>query len=300
MFQLVRQKIIVYTTLIFSLIPLEPTCALTFNSYGSLTSHHFRLKNRNYARPSKIQPTVKVNYLSNLEPAAIYKKCTCLHLKDIPPNTKVTEIDEGNFYDKHPQEHMSFMFVMNTINYLNKIKSTLVDYWWLCKKKIRRIIEGYTIYVLECENGKYYIGSTTNKKRRFRQHKEERGGSKWTRLNKPIRVLKQYRRVPEVYHLGMEAKITAECMLKYGINNVRGAMFGHSVEYTMSDLDALTGFIGHYNDMSYIDVREYLSDCLRDSKYRKPKVNTKKNKRKNRNNQRRGKKFRSIDSYESN
>ena len=141
-----------------------------------------------------------------------------------------------------------------------KIRSKLKDFWWTFKKVVRKKLQKYTIYVLECENEKYYVGSTYNRKQRFQQHLKERGGSKWTRQNKPIRVLQQYKRVPESYYLGMEAQITAECMLQYGVNNVRGAMFSHPRVFTVDDLDALTAFIGHYNNLNYNDVK---TDLLR-------------------------------------
>lgn len=122
--------------------------------------------------------------------------------------------------------------------------------WW-----VRKLTTRYTIYVLECEHGKYYVGSTINQKRRLRQHQSERGGSKWTRLHKPLGVLREYKRIPTAYYLGMEAKVTAQTMLQYGVNNVRGAMFAEPRNYTLADVRALTGFLGHYNDMNYKDVR---------------------------------------------
>ena len=78
-----------------------------------------------------------------------------------------------------------------------------------------------------------------------------RGGSKWTRIHKPLRLAKEYRRVPADYYLGKEAQVTAELMLQHGINNVRGAMFAKPRNYTVDDVAALTGFLGHYNDLNY-------------------------------------------------
>ena len=62
----------------------------------------------------------------------------------------------------------------------------------------------------------------------------------------------------------MEAKVTAEYMLQYGINNVRGAMFAQPENFTMAKLDSLTGFIGHYNDLDYKVVRNELKNNLVD------------------------------------
>jgi hypothetical protein len=124
-----------------------------------------------------------------------------------------------------------------------------------------RIIERCTVYILELENGKYYVGSTTNRKRRIREH-IRRKGSKWTRVHKPIRVLREYKRIPSKFVLGMESRITAECMLEFGVNNVRGSMFCGTREFHVGDVATLTKFIGHYNDLNYRKVRNRLVETL--------------------------------------
>jgi predicted GIY-YIG superfamily endonuclease len=140
---------------------------------------------------------------------------------------------------------------------------SLMRTWGKWKAFVRARTLRYTVYILECQNNKYYVGSTTVTKRRWTQHQSERGGSKWTRLHKPIRIMKAYNRIPEAYVLGMEAKVTAETMLKFGINNVRGAMFAEPRDYTHTDIRALTGFLGHYNNLGYQDVEEKLERDLR-------------------------------------
>ena len=124
----------------------------------------------------------------------------------------------------------------------------------------------YAIYVLECENDKYYVGCTQNIQRRIKEHMSNRGGSSWTRIHKPLRVQKVYRRIPSAYYLGKEAQVTAELMLAHGINNVRGAMFAETREYSMNDIGALTGFLGHYNEISYKQLSFRLKEQLSDSK----------------------------------
>jgi hypothetical protein len=147
-------------------------------------------------------------------------------------------------------------------NYMKQIYATLYRKSRFLQRFIRAYTERYTIYVLECENGKFYVGSTRHRKQRLRQHLTSRGGSSWTRQHKPIRVTKEYKRVPELHHLGLEAKVTAECMLEYGVNNVRGAMFALTRDYTVADLDALTGFLGHYNNLNYRELNMTLSRTL--------------------------------------
>jgi len=81
-------------------------------------------------------------------------------------------------------------------------------------------------------------------------------------MHKPTRVLKEHRRVPSKFLLGMESRVTAECMLEFGVNNVRGSMFCSTREYNTNDLDALTMFLGHYNDLNYKKVRGRLRRTL--------------------------------------
>ena len=45
------------------------------------------------------------------------------------------------------------------------------------------------IYVLGLERGKYYIGKTTNPSFRLNTHFNSYGGSEWTKIYKPIKVL---------------------------------------------------------------------------------------------------------------
>lgn len=72
------------------------------------------------------------------------------------------------------------------------------------------------VYVLELENGKFYVGYTRSKSRRIQDHFKGYG-SKWTKLHKPIRVLEWLRggRL-------LERKKTLEYMQRYGIDSVRG------------------------------------------------------------------------------
>lgn len=127
---------------------------------------------------------------------------------------------------------------------------------------IRRLFPRYAIYVLELENAKYYVGSTAKFRQRIRQHFDDLGGSRWTRRHRPVRVVETHRFVPEKYYLGLEAQVTARYMLKYGVQNVRGAMFCSSRDWTLDDASALVGFLGHYNDQCYQSVRSVVEQQL--------------------------------------
>lgn len=149
------------------------------------------------------------------------------------------------------------------------------------RKLVRSILEKYTIYVLVCSDGKYYVGSTQNKRQRFKEHMDPTGrASVWTDTHKPIRILKQYTRVKQQYALGLESKVTAEAMLLYGVNNVRGAMFAEAKPYTRQNIDSLTRFLGHYNNLSYADVRDRLQRTLPQSPTSKSKKKRKRNREK--------------------
>ncbi|CAF1242916.1 unnamed protein product [Didymodactylos carnosus] len=76
------------------------------------------------------------------------------------------------------------------------------------------------VYVLECENNKFYVGKTTNVKRRLIAHKKG-SGSSWTRLHKPIKVFKEYKNCDAFD----EDKYTKTYMSEYGIDNVRGGSY---------------------------------------------------------------------------
>jgi putative endonuclease len=46
-------------------------------------------------------------------------------------------------------------------------------------------VKTYWIYILQCEDGRYYTGYTSDLRRRFRQHRNPKGGAKFTRSFKP-------------------------------------------------------------------------------------------------------------------
>lgn len=77
-----------------------------------------------------------------------------------------------------------------------------------------------TLYILECEDGKWYVGKTSDLPRRYAQHAEGRG-SVWTREYAPIRIA-ETRKVTGPFD---ETNVTKELMKKYGIDNVRGGAY---------------------------------------------------------------------------
>lgn len=83
----------------------------------------------------------------------------------------------------------------------------------------------YWLYVLRLEQGKYYVGITTQTpEARFNQHKTGFAGAAWTRLHKPVALI-------DTRFLGdldeedaklYEARVTRKYIKRYGLKNVRG------------------------------------------------------------------------------
>jgi predicted GIY-YIG superfamily endonuclease len=151
----------------------------------------------------------------------------------------------------------------NPIRRLPILLQKIIFQWRRLRQIIRQLIYRNTVYVLECEDDKYYVGSTRNRKQRYRQHFDNpKGGSKWTKLHKPIKVIAEYKRIPEKYLMGMESQKTAEYMIKFGVNNVRGASFCFARNFEHADISTLTGFLGHYNQLSYPELYKELQKVL--------------------------------------
>uniref|UniRef100_A0A6C0LYH9 GIY-YIG domain-containing protein n=1 Tax=viral metagenome TaxID=1070528 RepID=A0A6C0LYH9_9ZZZZ len=82
------------------------------------------------------------------------------------------------------------------------------------------------IYVLELENGKYYVGySEKTDNTRINQHFNGQG-SEWCKRYKPIKVIGTYDGC-----LYEENKKTIELMQLYGYNNVRGGKWVLAQDY---------------------------------------------------------------------
>lgn len=76
------------------------------------------------------------------------------------------------------------------------------------------------IYVLACENNKYYIGYTKQPKKRIEAHFGA-CGSEWTKLHKPLRIIKTI----EKHDKFDEDKLTKQYMAEFGIEHVRGGTY---------------------------------------------------------------------------
>jgi hypothetical protein len=93
------------------------------------------------------------------------------------------------------------------------------------------------IYILQLQQGKYYVGKTTNPSFRIDSHFNA-NGSAWTKKYAPIKVLEL---IPDCDDYD-EDKYTKIYMDRYGIDNVRGGSF------VQVKLDEAT--INHLSQMS--------------------------------------------------
>lgn len=91
-----------------------------------------------------------------------------------------------------------------------------------------------TIYVILCEDDKYYVGKTSRPlQSRIKEHFENTG-SEWTKMYKPVKVVEV---IPDADDYD-EDKYTKIYMKKYGIDNVRGGAYTRIVlpEYIEDEL----------------------------------------------------------------
>lgn len=127
------------------------------------------------------------------------------------------------------------------------------------------------IYVLELEEGKYYIGRTTNPAFRLENHFNN-NGSAWTKKYKPLSLVEI---IPNCDNYD-EDKYTIKYMEKYGINNVRGGSF---CEIRLSDNNIITlnHIIQSVTDKCYICGKDghFANECKKVSgkPQKKPIIN---------------------------
>lgn len=113
------------------------------------------------------------------------------------------------------------------------------------------------IYVLELEQGKYYVGKTNDPQFRIQTHFNA-SGSAWTKRFKPVRVLEL---IPDCDDYD-EDKYTKKYMDTYGIDNVRGGSFV-SVELDSSTKEQLVKMSNGTNNRCFKcgEDTHFTKDC---------------------------------------
>jgi cellular nucleic acid-binding protein len=114
-----------------------------------------------------------------------------------------------------------------------------------------------TIYTLELENGKYYVGKTNDLSARLSEHFNG-NGSEWTRMHKVLNVYSA-KKVPSSESSAEETRQTSEMMLRFGANNVRGAEYTSTRSFSNREIETnITSTIGHHLNMDFGQVRNQL------------------------------------------
>jgi cellular nucleic acid-binding protein len=120
----------------------------------------------------------------------------------------------------------------------------------------------FFVYVLECENNKYYVGETMDIDARFIQHRyggiEAASAAIWTTLNPPIKII--WKR--KTNNRSLELIMTLEYMKRYGIQNVRGSHYSQrnlspyfeEINEELSYTCSRCGRHGHSSDECNCDV----------------------------------------------
>ena len=114
-----------------------------------------------------------------------------------------------------------------------------------------------TIYILELEDNKYYVGKTNNIVQRWKDHIAGKA-SYWTSQYKPISIIKVIEDCEDdkVFN---EDKYVKEYMLLYGIDNVRGGYY-NQYKLNYSIVSALEKELKTSND-----IKDFLNNiCIED------------------------------------
>ncbi len=102
------------------------------------------------------------------------------------------------------------------------------------------------IYILKCQDNKFYIGKTSQiVENRFNQHLNDKSCS-WTTKYPPIKIIETFDLIDDLD----EDNYTLRYMKKYGINNVRGGTFSQ-INLPLNQYQTLTKMIRHSDNKCF-------------------------------------------------
>jgi hypothetical protein len=122
---------------------------------------------------------------------------------------------------------------------------------------MNRYYECLKIYVIMCQQEKYYVGKTTNFARRYQEHKNGTG-SAWTLKYPPIDVVEVVTNIDKYD----EDKYVWKYMEKYGIDNVRGGSYSQ-INLSESLIACATRHINGAGDLCFGcgNSGHFVADC---------------------------------------
>ena len=191
----------------FDSCPLEELDLSNFNSSSNtyvmkMFMDCFSLEYLNLKgfKTDKIQNFKKVKSENILKTK--YKKSKTKKIKTI--KVKSSNIDKNNINNisnkksKLKKNNKSLKSKSNQLNKTKKnlIKTSKLNDIILLLKRNKALRKPYFIYIILCDGDKLYTGITTDVDRRFKEHKDisdNRKEAKYTKLNKPLKVLKYFK-----------------------------------------------------------------------------------------------------------
>lgn len=113
------------------------------------------------------------------------------------------------------------------------------------------------VYVIECSQGKWYVGSSLDPQKRYECHLNGKG-SAWTKKYHPVRLCE----IINIEGNFTEDNVTKTYMQKYGIDNVRGGSYC-SVNLSLEQKSMLSREIKHAENLCFKcgGVGHYCKDC---------------------------------------
>ena len=114
-----------------------------------------------------------------------------------------------------------------------------------------------SIYILELEHNKYYVGKSNNINARILEHFTTTSTA-WTNKYKPVKLIEI---IPNCDDFD-EDKYTLMTMKKYGIDNVRGGSFSR-IKLSQSNIEMIIQMIKGSSDLCYIcgSKVHFANDC---------------------------------------